>query len=713
MEIQLKQTLEEEKAFLQEVQAMIQKQMEERLKDLGTLKQEIVDYRKFLFEEIPRKKQYQFNQEDPVKEAHYTATYQRVQQLSRMYYQPYFGLIDYVDHMADDEEYSYYIGKSGLSEEGEPIILDWRTPAASLFYQQRLGEMVYRAPAGDRQVDLKRRRQYIIKNAVLKGMFDSEIDIKDDILQMVLSGSSGSRLKEVIATIQKEQDDIIREPLENNVLLNGVAGCGKTTIVLHRIAYLLYNYRERLNNNILIIGPNQLFMDYISDVLPDLGEAEGSFQYTVKELALRLLRPQREVLKTRDYYERMLTGKDKRFMQEAQYKSSMAFKAQLDKAFKELEEQQQATEDLIFQNQTLMSAEERNQLFFKTQQRLPYIRRCEKIKRMIRSRLRDLRNDTIRRLKAAYRYKIQEAKKKADYYLVNDLEIEQVDAIHQYLREVYQFTKGLRSLYVLPEQEAWYAQAVQKPEDAPWTEDDLVGLLYVKTKLEGKGAYPIRHLVIDEAQDISAFGFYVLKQLTGAESYTIVGDTRQKIKGSAHNSMMDQWEKALSPAERQKLHVYELDLSYRSTKEIIEYARRLLKRENAMRAVERSGEPVRHLTFQTPEQLTEQIVQEVKRQQAAGMERCAILCQTIAEARIIDSLLKDKLEAQLVSTEKDSTEASLLIMPVYFAKGLEFDGVVAVEASKPKEDGLLSYILCSRALHCLAHITAEDKDSEK
>ena len=177
--------------------------------------------------------------------------------------------------------------------------------------------------------------------------------------------------------------------------------------------------------------------------------------------------------------------------------------------------------------------------------------------------------------------------------------------------------------------------------------------------------------------------------------------------------MMDQWEKALSPAERQKLHVYELDLSYRSTKEIIEYARGLLKRENTMRAVERNGEPVRHLTFQTQQQLTEQIVQEVKRQQEAGMERCAILCQTIAEARILNALLQDKLEAQLVSTEKDSTEGSLLIMPVYFAKGLEFDGVVAIEASKPKEDGLLSYILCSRALHCLAHITAEDKGSDK
>ena len=163
MEMQLKQTVEEEAEFLQEIQTMIQQQMDDRMKDLGTLKQELVDYRKYLFDEIPRKRKHLMGQDDPVKEANYTATYQRVSQLSRMYYNPYFGLIDYIDHMADDEEACYYIGKSGLSHEGEPIILDWRTPAASLIYQQRLGEMVYHAPAGDRAVDLKRRRQYIIK----------------------------------------------------------------------------------------------------------------------------------------------------------------------------------------------------------------------------------------------------------------------------------------------------------------------------------------------------------------------------------------------------------------------------------------------------------------------------------------------------------------------------------------------------------------------
>ncbi|MFQ9798405.1 MAG: hypothetical protein ACLR23_05180 [Clostridia bacterium] len=208
----------------------------------------------------------------------------------------------------------------------KPVILDWRTPAASLFYQQRVGVLTYKAPSGPLTVDLLQRRQYVIKNGELKGMFDSDIDIKDDILQMVLSGSSGSRLKEIIATIQREQDDIIREPLETNIILNGVAGSGRTTIVLHRIAYLLYNYRSKLRDNVLVIGPNQIFMEYISDVLPDLGEREGTFQKTIKGLARELIRPKRPVLKTRDYYERILSQRDPAFLKEIDRKSSLAFK---------------------------------------------------------------------------------------------------------------------------------------------------------------------------------------------------------------------------------------------------------------------------------------------------------------------------------------------------------------------------------------------------
>ena len=697
---------QEEERFLAEVQEDIQRQIEEKLKNLGALKQEIVDYRKFLFEEIPQNKHYLMNQDDPIKEKQYAATYQRINQLGRMYYNPYFGQIAFHDK-EEARNREHYIGKTGLTVNGEPLILDWRTPVASLFYQQRLGLMTYRAPSGPMEVELTRRRQYIIKNGELKGLFDSEIDIKDDVLQMVLSGNSGSRLKEVISTIQKEQDDIIRQPLETNIILNGVAGSGKTTIVLHRIAYLLYNYREKLNNNILILGPNRLFMDYISEVLPDLDEQDTTFQDTLKGLSTRLLQPKRPVMRTRDYYERILAGQDKRFFSEVRHKSSLAFRAELDKAYKEFEEEQRAQKDIVFQGHVIMSAEERNQLFFKQNVRLPYIRRCEKIKRLARTALKEVRNQTVRRITTAYRYKMKQAKEAGDYFLANDLVLEENEAIREYLREVYRFSKTLRRLYAEMDLEKWYGQVVGKGEDEAWIEDDLVGLLYIKTKLEGKGCYPVRHLVIDEAQDVSAFGFYVLKQMTGAESYTVVGDVRQKIRGLDYNSMMDQWQQVLTPAERQQVRCFDLDLSYRSTKEIIEYSRSLLERESQIRAVDRHGAPVEQIFFETPMELTDLIVREAEKLMACPeIEHTAILCHTIAEATMLHQLLKDRLDCRLVSREEDDTDAGLVIMPVYFAKGLEFDGVIAVEANQLRDGGELSYILCTRALHRLVHIRA-------
>ena len=252
-------TLQQEQERLLQIQEIIGREIEDRLHNLSDLKQEIVDYRKFLIEEIPQKQYHSMNQDNPVREASYKATYERLGVLSRMYYYPYFGKIVLKDPLEAEEE-AYFIGKNGLEQHGNPIILDWRAPMASLFYQQRLGMMEVKAPMATFEVELLKRRQYIIRNGIMKGFFDSEIDIKDDILQMVLSGNSGARLKDIIATIQKEQDDIIREPLEHNVLLNGVAGSGKTTIILHRIAYLLFNYRARLQDNVLIIGPNRLCM---------------------------------------------------------------------------------------------------------------------------------------------------------------------------------------------------------------------------------------------------------------------------------------------------------------------------------------------------------------------------------------------------------------------------------------------------------------------
>ena len=703
----VERNLDQEKEYLSQVQEIIGQEIESRLRTLSDLKQEIVDYRKFLVEEIPHKQYHVMDQENPIREASYTSTYERLADLSRMYYYPYFGMIHFKDPMESESEI-YYIGKNGLEVHNDPVVLDWRTPMASLFYQQRLGVMEVKAPQTTFEVDLLKRRQYIIRAGVMKGMFDSEIDIKDEILQMVLSGNSGSRLKDIISTIQKEQNDIIREPLETNIFLNGVAGSGKTTIILHRIAYLLYNYRSRLQDNILIVGPNQLFMEYISDVLPDLGERDNTFQLTIPQLAKQVIRPRREVMSTGEYYRRLSEGQV-RFEAEVRRKSSAAFRKELDDQFRRFEDSLTAREDLIFQEQVLMSAEERNQLFTRSYAKMPYIRRTRKIHRLILKRLIDLRNDTVRRLKKVYEMQIQKARKDAEFHRAEQLRREQEDTLHQYFVEVFLYMKKLRELYPVPDTEEWYAKAVRKKDDAPWTEDDLCGLLYVHTKLHGRGAYPVRHLVIDEAQEVSAFGFLMLKALTGADTYTIVGDIHQRIKGDAHQSMMIEPEKLMRAQEKSSLKKFELHRSYRSTPQIMEYAEsflcEVLPETEKAQTIDREGTPVETIAFSGTRELSKRLKEKVAEYKAAGLERIAILCRTEKEAeRLERAVKKASLDAGVIRGEKDSLDESLSIIPVYYAKGLEYDGVILAEFKDSHWDAWTKYILCTRALHRLVHL---------
>lgn len=693
--------LQSERHHLAQIQELIQTEMDQRLVELGLMKQEIVDYRKYLTEEVTRKQYHMMNIGSEVKESQYASTYQRVMELSRMYYLPYFGMISFCEK-GDSLQESYYIGKRGLTKDGDPLVLDWRAPAASLFYQQHLGEMSFRAPSGEIWVNLLIRRQYIIKDGELKGMFDSELDIKDDILQMVLSGSSGDRLKEVIATIQKEQDDLIRAPLDENVLLDGVAGSGKTTIILHRVAYLLYNYRDRLKNNILILGPNQIFMEYISQVLPDLGETEGTYQRTLRKLAAEVLELHDPIMPAGEYFEKLLHGEDRKWKQTVYEKADASFAGVLDKAVSAFEEEQRRIKPLVFDQSVLVDAQEGNDLFFKSYRSMPYNRRVRRIKRLIASRLKDVRDRCVRRLQKEYERKIKEAKMSGQAELANRLRYEGNEKLRQYMQKVHEYRITLRGVYPIPDVEDWYRQRILGGGCEPWIEEDLWALLYVAAKLNGKGLFDVRHLVIDEAQDVSALGLAALFKVTGTESLTIVGDVRQKIKGQAYPSLMDEWQKVMSPSVRRQTKAYQLRRSYRSTKEIMDYAMENLqsKLQCPIETIDRPGEPVRTELCGPKTDLKELLRRSLDWMKSQGMERTAILTETMEEARTVTELLPN--ETELVIDENQKTDPLRLpVMAVYFAKGLEYDGVIALDSMK---DSLIHYVLCTRALHRLIHI---------
>ena len=270
-----------------------------------------------------------FDHEIYVKEEAFKTIDRRLKELTELKSSPYFGRIDF-----SEEDYGInkmYIGRFGVTPENtfEPLIVDWRAPIASLFYTGALGEAFYEAPKEKRLVNILAKRQYIIKKEKLMGMFDSALDIKDEILQMVLSSNASEKLKDIIMTIQKEQDDLIRQPRTKTIVVDGVAGSGKTTIALHRVAYLLYNYRKILQDKVLILGPNNVFMEYISSVLPSLGES-GVKQTTFRDFAFDILEIQ-EVMSLKEYMEKVLSGESE-FTEDIMYKNSIEYKNFLDDA---------------------------------------------------------------------------------------------------------------------------------------------------------------------------------------------------------------------------------------------------------------------------------------------------------------------------------------------------------------------------------------------
>ena len=312
---------------LEEILDIIGKEILKYLDHRKTVTKNILDARKKYIEEYKDDEDQvmdYFDHENYVQEEVYKTIDRRLMEFTKLKENPYFGKVTFKEEDSLPED--MYIGRYGLTLENayEPLIVDWRAPIASLFYQGTLGPASYNPPAGEVKADIIDRKQIIIKKGELKGVFDSAVDVKDEILQMVLSDNSSEKLKDIVMTIQKEQDEIIREDRNKIVVVNGVAGSGKTTIALHRISYLLYNFRKQFGDKVLIFGPNNIFMDYIAQVLPTLGES-GIKQTTFENFAKEELGLEYQDVKGFGrYIEEAMEGREGA-LEEYKYKSSKEF----------------------------------------------------------------------------------------------------------------------------------------------------------------------------------------------------------------------------------------------------------------------------------------------------------------------------------------------------------------------------------------------------
>lgn len=673
---------------------------------LNTLKEGLfglLGYRKKLMDDLIeyRKEQIEdckFDEDKPldyidlenlaVEEA-YKAALRKIKELEELIENPYFGKINFKEKSFPEEE--IYIGKYGYIDDKkyEPLVIDWRAPIASLFYHGGLGKASYVTPNGKVEANINNRRQFIIKNSQLHGMFDTETEVRDEILQLVLSSSSSEKLKDIIMTIQKEQDEIIRYKKMGAVVVNGIAGSGKTTVALHRIAYLIYNYRKELENKVLILGPNNIFMEYISSVLPTLGETSVRYN-TFWDFILEAIGEKVDIISHEDFIEAINSG-DGELKEDASLKRSLKYLKTLDAYVDKLIVTLYPPKDLRFLGKILMTKEEMKKALEEDFIKFPLKSRALRLKRIIISRMKEVRNEKLKEIDKEF---IEAGDNIAKGEMTQD-SLTRREKIIDLIKRVIEFRSEITYLGQGSIVKLYMMQNTMRI----LTREDLIPILYLKDKLEGvKLPFNVRYLVVDEAQDLSLSAIKVLSSLTQCRDMTLVGDINQRLISYEGEENFINLEEIIDDVS--KFNLYN---SYRSTDEIIKYSHKFLEEDKSKSL--RQGDPVREIKLNDIGTLKDKIKEEYILMKEKGLENIAIITRDQDFAYEIHGLIKDDIYHKYIKDEDGVYNTGTLLLSAYLAKGLEFDGVIAVdrdtEFNKPD---LIKYIISTRALHMLSVI---------
>ncbi len=661
--------------------------------------QYILDYRKNMLDEYrddEDKVAEYFDHERFVKEEAFKVIDRRLKELLILENSPYFGRVDFIEEDSEDKE-TIYVGRFGMTPEGsfEPLVVDWRAPVAALFYSGKLGKTIYRAPMGEIEVDVKLKRQFIIKRGKLTGMFDSAVEVKDDILKMVLSENSSKKLKDIIMTIQEEQDNIIRQPRTKTVVVNGVAGSGKTTIALHRVAYLLYNYRDVLQDKVLILGPNSIFMEYISMVLPSLGEV-GVKQRTFKDYALEILNlDDNDFMSFKDYMEKIMQ-QDENFIKEIVYKSSPEYIKELDNKLYELDKDYFKIQDVYLLDKLVIDAKEIQDLFKVHYINMPLFRRSRKIRRIIFSKIKDIRDEMIREVQRHYKKLLDSMTPEQLNTNGSQIDFMRKNKIRDIVRASLD-TKAALSWINNPSIIEIYNE-INGGKKLIY--DDLAPLLYMSIKLKGNLIKEdIRHVVIDEAQDYSSLQFMVIKELTKCSSMTIVGDVNQRLVPYEGKLAMTELKEIYKDLD---VEDFFLEKSYRSTREIMEFANGYLEEKKVVPLV-RQGDKVEVVAFSNNSELEELVKKKLQEYKEKDYESIALIAKDMKTIEAIGGQLRKNFNIKVMEDEYQIFSGGTVMMPSYYAKGLEFDAVIILEDSSAdaSNDDNIKYVMSTRALHNL------------
>jgi DNA helicase II / ATP-dependent DNA helicase PcrA len=666
--------------------------------------------------------------------------------LERLKYSPYFGRIDFLETDENNAD-QVYLGIASLMDEHDEdfLIYDWRAPISSLYYDFAPGPASYPTLDGEIEGEMKLKRQFIIRETNIKAMFDTGVTIGDEMLQEVLGNNANAQMKSIVATIQREQNLIIRNERSKLLIVQGVAGSGKTSAALQRVAYLLYRYRETIKSeNIMLFSPNPLFNSYVSTVLPELGE-ENMEQATFMEYLNNRIGSEFEVEDPFDQMEFLLNDEEHPDYDirvgGIRYKASLEFKEIIDQYVNQLSKKGLLFKNLVFRGEIIISNETIYDYFYSLDASFTIPNRMEMVKdwllRELKRKVKQERSkswveDEVQYLeKEDYLEAYQELQEKDRYNekSFDDFEQEQKilaeKVVKQKFRPLFSRVKKLNFL----DMKGLYSQLFIKGAENQevllddWTQictktvdtlanykisyEDATPFVYLQDLIKGrKSSTGIRHIFIDEAQDYSPFQFALIKRLFPYSKMTLLGDFNQAIFSGATGSAT-----VISDYEEKGEDVEKIILTktYRSTKEIVDFTSSLVEGGEKIEPFNRHGKKPA-IKLAEYHQLNGFILGKINEFLKEGHRTIAVICRTAAESKRVYAAMKDDIPVHLIEKATIAYEKGILVIPSYLAKGIEFDGVILYDSSQYKNESerKLFYTVCTRAMHRLHMYATEE-----
>ena len=587
---------------------------------------------------------------------------------------PYFGRIDFLEKKENSKVMPTYIGIHTFydPESRATLIHDWRAPVSSMFYDHELGEAGYRSPSGEIKGVISLKRQYRIRGGKMEFMIESALTVHDDILQKELSSNADDKMKNIVATIQREQNRIIRNEDIRTLIIQGVAGSGKTSIALHRIAYLLYTFRDSISSkDLLIISPNKVFSDYISNVLPELGE-ETVPETSMEQILSGVLEHKYKYQTYFGLVNELLEKPSSSLINRIAYKASFGFISELDKFILHIENTYFKAADVKLTKYITIPAP------FIEEQYLRFNRYP------IRRRFDAMADYMLDMLKIQYTFTVTTTgrnllKKEIRLMFAGNNDI-------QVYKDFFKWTNNPGMFKMRKGHTLEYS--------------DLAPLAYLHLALEGNGNQPFRvkHLLIDEMQDYSPIQYKVIQKLFPCRK-TVLGDAGQSVNPYG-SSTAETIQKSLTASE-----IMKLCKSYRSTFEITDFAQKI--HPNAeLEPVARHGEKPQILQFGSAVEELSGIMGLISTYRKSGYKSLGIICKTEQQARKMADMLKSYAnDISFLSSQSSAFVQGIVITSAHMAKGLEFDEVIIPQTDernyRSEIDKSMLYVAVTRAMHRL------------